>query len=343
MKKSSLGLASLAGIYAASAVSSVAAPTVAQFNPIAVYVDVRSSFGLAYDNVNNVIHSSEFGGSTVHSLQPYKDFSVADLSLLPVIGGLKVISPAAGKLDVKGTTSLSGIAGGEEIGFDSAIGQLVMRSGSKFVSFDPFTAANKNLNYANAPVSILHDGLDVSGGVLWSSQDGFTGAIYKNGVLFATEANAAQTFLPTFSGVGPKNTDFWAGVQGIGDSLYAVAVHDNNNAAGSRTIVRFDAKTGELLSYDPDGDVHAGRWEGLGFDGKFLYAADFTAGDRFGSAGLGNVYVFELQGDLRDPILIPPGPPTDPGAPVPEVGTTASALAFAGLSGFAWLRRRKHA
>jgi hypothetical protein len=57
-----------------------------------------------------------------------------------------------------------------------------------------------------------------------------------------------------------------------------------------------------------------------------------------------NIFFIGLNLTARAGVDQPPPPPVDNGpAPVPEVGTTASALAFAGLSGFAWLRRRKQA
>ena len=102
--------------------------------------------------------------------------------------------------------------------------------------------------------------------------------------------------------------------------------------------MRFDLD-GNLLGYDPDGDATAVRWEGMAYDGKYLYAADLRGNANGGV--IGDVYVFEATGGISLP---PPvdQPPSDPNA-VPEVGTTASALVFAGLSGFAWLRRRKQA
>jgi hypothetical protein len=90
----------------------------------------------------------------------------------------------------------------------------------------------------------------------------------------------------------------WSGAEQVANSLFAVAVQDPGDAGQIRTIVRFDATTGTLLGFDPDGDPVAARWEDLGFDGKFLYAADLR-GNANGTGAIGDIYVFALTGGLE--------------------------------------------
>ena len=322
----------MAGIYAASAISSMAAaPVPGQITPVAIYTDTQSAFGLAYDIRNNLMWFSQgdSGDNAAHSFKPYKDYTAAEILAMPLLGGLRQLTPATGNLDVAGTTSVAGSGGSgsgvhfSELAYDAATGQLVANSGGPLKSFDPFTGLNLNSNYKPFPNhSGFADGLDVDSGDVWFSPD--VGPIYKNGVLFASGMNGAAGY---------------SGVERVGDSVFAVAV--GSFGGHERTIFKFDL-AGNLVGFDPDGDPTAVRWEGLAFDGTYLYAADLR-GNANGSGVAGDIYVFAATGGIEIPPQNPP-PPQDPNPPaVPEVGSMASAGVFASLAGFAWLRRRKQA
>jgi hypothetical protein len=105
--------------------------------------------------------------------------------------------------------------------------------------------------------------------------------------------------------LGTDHTLGWSGAEQVANSLFAVAVHSNADTGRSRTIVRFDANTGDLLGFDPDGDLVAARWEDLGFDGKFLYAADLR-GDANENGTIGDIYVFSLTGGLEPCAIVCP-------------------------------------
>ena len=314
-----------------------AAPVPGQITPVAVYTDTTSAFGIAYDINHNLMWFSQgdSGDNLAHSFKPFKSYTAAEIAAFPLLNGIPQITPAAGLLDVAGTTSVTGSGGSgsgvhfSELGYDAVSGQLVASTSGALKSFDPFTGANLNLNYRPFPNhSGFVDGLDIDGANVWFSPDAAN--IYKNGVLFASTGNAAQKV--------PGQGNGWSGVEQVGDFVFATAVLNGNDVAGSRTIVKFDL-SGNLLGYDPDGDVKAARWEGMAFDGRYLYAADLR-GNENGTGAIGDIYVFDATGG----IALPPPPDTDPNPPaVPEVGTAASAMAFAGLSGFAFLRRRKQA
>jgi hypothetical protein len=299
----------------------LAVPIIGQINPIAVYKDTPGSFGLTYDSARDVMWYSTFGGPTALSFKPFKDFTPAEIAAMPVVNGLPVVDNANAN---HGTLSTPLPVGGSALAYDAPTDQIVMNNAltGNTIGFDPVTGGNGG-NYGFGE-GILTDGLDVGPtGTLWHSRDGFTGLIYKDGVLFADE-NPAQTTLALWSVMGiPSVTDFWSGVQQIGGSLYAVAVQTNADVPNSRTIVRFDAVTGELLAYDPDGYEHARRWEDLGYDGRYLYAADLRGND-FGGDGLGQIFVFDLGGGLK---------------PMPEPGTLT--LLLAGLVAVGVRRRRR--
>jgi hypothetical protein len=302
-----------------------AAPVAGSIDPIAVYRDTAGSFGLTYDPVRDVMWYDSLGGSTAWSIKPFKDFTAAEIAAMPVVDGLPVVDNATAN-HAAFTTPLP--VGGEAMAFDTASGKLVMnsRGAGKTISFDPVTGANvADFGFGEG---ILTDGLDVTAGTEWHSRDGFFGVIHKSGAVFAEESVAAQTVLPGWSGAGPGTTDFWSGVQQIGDSLYAVAVQTNEDIANSRTIVRFNAATGELLAYDPDGYLHARRWEDLGYDGRYLYAADLR-GNEFGGTNSGQIFVFDLGGGLK---------PNPPG--VPDGGSSLLLFGMA-LAGVGALRRNK--
>jgi hypothetical protein len=279
-----------------------AAPVIGDIAPVGVYKDTPGAFGLAYDPGRDVMwYTALSGSSKALSIKPWKNFTAAEIAAMPVVHGLPVASTTDSEHASLETPLPSS---GQALGFDTASGKLVMNntSAGRLRSFDPITGANvADFGFGE---HILTDGTDVDGGNQWHSRDGFTGLIHKNGAVFATEANAAQTFLPGWSGAGPSTTDFWSGVEQIGDSLYAVAVQTNSDVPNSRTIVKFDVVTGVLEAYDPDGYTYARRWEDLAYDGRYLYAADLR-GNEFGGTGLGQIFVFDLGGGLNPTVPLP--------------------------------------
>lgn len=285
-----------------------AIPIAGQINPIAIYHNTQSAFGLAYDPVNNLIHYSQgdSGDNLVHNVRPYKDYSAAELAALPDSGGIKQISLAAGQHDAAGTTNPGGSGGSgsgahfSALAFDSSTGKLVQTSSGDVRSYDPLTAANQD-TIPNVGRGFA-DGLDFDGSNRWFSGD--VGSIFNNNSLFASDGDASKTDLPIWTGLGSRFGLGWSGVEQVGDSLFAVAVQSGGDAGRTRTLVRFDIPTGELVGYDPDGDPVAARWEDLAYDGSFLYAADLR-GDSDGNGVAGDIYVFGVSGGLEHKGSVP--------------------------------------
>jgi hypothetical protein len=342
MKKKSMGLASLAGVYAVSAISSLAAAVPGQITPVAVYTDTHNAFGLAYDIGNNLMWFSQgdSGDDLAHSFKPFKNYTAAEIAAMPLLNGIPQVTPATALQDVAGTTAVAGSGGSgsgvhfSELAYDAVTGQLVADGNGHLKSFDPFTGLNYNSDYRPGTSNNgFADGLDVDSGTVWFSPDAQN--IYKDGVLFASTGNAAQK-------VPGGQSGGWSGVEQVGNDVFAVAVLNFADAPGSRTIVKFDL-AGNLIGFDPDGDITAARWEGLAFDGTYLYAADLRGNeDRAGV--IGDIYVFAATGGIE---IVPP--PTGGGGnngggdmtPVPEVGTLAATGLFAVVSGWTFLRRRR--
>ena len=195
-------------------------------------------------------------------------------------------------------------------------------------AYDPFTAANQT-TIAGVGDGFA-DGLDFDGANRWWSPD--VGDIFNNGVLLINNSDPTKTFLPGWSGLGSATGLGWSGVEQVGASLFAVAVQSGADVGRSRTLVRFDATTGELLGFDPDGDPVAARWEDLAFDGQFLYAADLRGNANGAGTAVGDIYVFLVTGGLQPP---------DPNG-VFEPGTLAL-LGIALVAGLGTARRRKSA
>lgn len=294
------------GVFAASVVSSPASavPVAGQIVPMGVYLNTTSAFGLAYDPIHDIIHYSQgaLGDGLVHTVKPFKNYTPAELVALPLVGGIPSLSLAASLHDLGGTTTPAfGSAHFNSLGFNAATGQIVSADdqgaflGSVY-GYDPFTGAN-----AAAIPSVgddFADGLDFDGSNRWFSPN--QGSIFNNGVLFVSNGDNSKTLLPIWTGLGSADGLGWSGVEQVGASLFAVAVQTNADTGRSRTLVRFDAITGELLGFDPDGDPLAARWEYLAFDGKFLYAADLR-GNADDTGVSGDIYVFAVEGGLAPP------------------------------------------
>ncbi|MCP2730577.1 PEP-CTERM sorting domain-containing protein [Limnofasciculus baicalensis] len=336
---STLGLASalsLSGL--AFQATANAAIMAGQIQPIAVYNDFNGAFGLAYDSQNNLMWytQGDSGDSLVHSFKAYKDFTAAELALLPVVGGVKQISRSAAQ-ESQFTTNPGGSgpfgspgAHFASLAFDKATGQLVQQGpGTVLRAYDPITAANQVANFRpGSAVADFSDGLDVDGTNTWHSPD--VGSIFKNGTLFASNSDSTKTLLPGWAGLGSPSGLGWSGVEQVDNSLFAIAVHSNADTGRSRTLVRFDLTTGDLVGFDPDGDPVAARWEDLAFDNEFLYAADLR-GNANGNNIPGDVYVFKVTGGLD------PNPEK-----VPEPASTLGLLAIGALGATSAFKRKNN-
>jgi hypothetical protein len=307
--------------FAVGATPAVAVPVPGEIVPVAIYQNTLNAFGMAYDSANTLIWwtQGDAGDALVHSLRPFNTYTAAELAGFTQVGGVYRITSAQGQQDVAGTTAPADSAYFDSLAYDSASGQLVMQgSAANLVSFDPFTGANFNPNYSPGSAEFgFSDGLDVDGGNVWYSGD--IQDIELNGAVFAPTG----IVLPTWNGLGSATTLGYSGVEQVGGSVFAVAVQSFGDSGRSRTIVRFDATTGELLGYDEDGDPGAARWEDMAFDGRYLYAADLR-GNIDNAGVIGDIYVFDVTGGL------------EPGVPEPST----MLLIGTGLIGLVGFRRK---
>lgn len=286
---------------------SKAAPIPSQFEPIAVYANLNGAFGLTYDSTRDLIWGSSTiqngGDGFIHSFKPYKNFSAAErASFFDPILGIQVITPTDADLDVGGLTEVIGGALGYDPVLDLLVSHDPVDGKLKAVTPGANTITVEDYQPGNGVGTGLVDGIDIEGGNTWVSHD--VNDIYVNGLLFADNGEPAQASLPDWNGDGSENTLGWSGVEQVGSSVFAVAVQDHGNSGLTRTIVEFDL-AGNLVAYDPDGDVRATRWEDLACDGSFLYAAD-VRGDIDSNGTLGDVYV--LGGSACHPLTAVPTP-----------------------------------
>jgi hypothetical protein len=288
--------------------SAFALPVAGQISVVGVYNNTVSAFGIAYDSVNDVIHytQGDAGDDFVHTVKAFKNYTALELA---GFGSVTVdgdtfpsMTLVEGQHDVAGITSPGGLGGSgvgahfSALAFNTATGQLVQTSNADVRAYDPFTAAGQTT--IPGVGAGFADGLDLDGANRWFSPD--VGDIFNNSVLTFDNAVLAHTDLGVWAGLGGAVGFGWSGTEQVGDSLFAVAVQDFADSGRSRTIVRFDITTGQLVGYDPDGHLVASRWEDLAYDGRYLYAADLR-GDLDGNGVQGDIYVFDVGGGLNIP------------------------------------------
>jgi len=290
------------------------AATPGQAVVVGVYTDIPRPMGLAYDSANDLIWYTTQADCLVHSLVPFKNFSPSQIGSFPTLNGVPQVPAALAQDSVFVTDPVANggrCAAGTALAYDKVVGQLVSRTNVAGVlqSYAPITAAGLNPNYrpGSDPMGNPVDGLDVDGGNVWLSND--VNNTYKNGALFSNRLNPAHTTLPSWSGSGGAVAVGWSGVEQVCGSLFAVAVQTLNDSLTSRTLVRFDANTGVLVGFDPDGFGVGQHLEDLAFDGQFLYVAD-VFGDANGSGAVGDIYVFKVTGGLEDPGCTCVSPPS---------------------------------
>lgn len=298
-----------------------AAPLSNQIVPIAQYIAAPGAFGLAYDNVNNRIWSSNVNGSTTLSgWIPYNSFTPAQIAGFPVVGGIQQIPFATG---TSGQTTTAPNGGAQALGFFG--GQLYMHTGGNpgvIRSFDPITGANLAnalVPTADALISFM-DGLDVdaAGNIFYSPEPALSGRdSFMNLTKFLDNTSAGQTDINP-----PSLFNFvtrWAGIEVVDElgRVYTVAELDGGSG---RSIATYDL-LGNLIAIDPDGSPFAARLEDLAFDGRYLYGTDFANN---------TIFVFDVVG---------PG-----GLTIPEPASMG-VWAIAGIAGgiAAWRRRARAA
>ncbi|MDX1953009.1 MAG: PEP-CTERM sorting domain-containing protein [Verrucomicrobiota bacterium] len=326
-----LTLPILTSLTCLTAVSTTLAATQGQIVPVAIYTGLDAPFGLAYDPNRDAIWYSHNGANyNFDTVRPFTSFTPAELSgLTKDSRGVYIIG--------NGTTaksySLETYLNTASLAFDNAIDRIIAQvpGEARLVEVDPnfvFDPGNpdalpwdENSSYRPGsapfvpPLPPVSDGLDVDGSdVFWSPEKG---SVYKNGVLFIDKSNPAQK-VP-----GQTIDEGIAGVEKAGDLVYTVSRFSDVNGPRSRTIAAYDADTGELLAYDPDGDETAFRWEDMTFDGRYLYVTD-PVGNQDPNDPAGDIYVFEF--------II---------TPVPEPSTVIGAAVMGLLAGASVLRRNR--
>jgi hypothetical protein len=195
-----------------------------------------------------------------------------------------------------------------EIAWDGS--HIVFASGSTLTlkNTDGTSAGTKTLT-GGSPGGLI-DGLDIDGGKVWYSPD----VSFVDRYDYATGAFEARV-LPSGGG--------FSGVEKItvGSASFLMVVND---ASSPRKLCR-TSLAGAFSVADDCATLPNSRYEGLAFDGRYLYAADYY-GNRIDKIDL------KVDGGS---IFVPP-----PVGAVPEPETYA--LMLLGLAGVAGVARRKN-
>lgn len=148
-------------------------------------------------------------------------------------------------------------AGASELGWSGT--QLVASSGTNIFFFDPVTGANQSTLAITAPISgfSLIDGLDFDHNEIWYSPD--VGNVYRldlNGEFVGPN--------PVLGGAGG-----FSGVERIdvGMNSFLIVVNDASNPR-TLCLSTLNGTLGNCVT------LTNSRFEGLAFDGRYLYAAD---------------------------------------------------------------------
>jgi hypothetical protein len=200
------------------------------------------------------------------------------------------------------------------LAYNSVTNQLATMTGGVMKQFSRATAANVNISTLGAVTTNiaggrggLIDGLDIEGGNLWWSPD--VDAVYYSPL---DGTGARTTFLGGAGG--------YSGVEyvTVGGNSYVIVVNDASNPR--RLCVH--STSGVEIGCTA---LANSRYEDLGFDGRYLYAADYY-GNRIDKIDL-----------VVDGVVI-----FDPGnGAVPESATWMMMIAGFGLTGAAMRYRRR--
>jgi hypothetical protein len=194
-----------------------------------------------------------------------------------------------------------------ELAWDSSKGQLASAQFQTLYYYDVGggNQTTETLNDAMTGITSLQDGFDIDSGDVWISPD--VGNVYRYSQA-SGNFNGPNPFLGGAGGYsGVERVD-------VDTNTYIMVVND---ALNPRRLCVHDLSTAELGCQA----LVNQRYEGLAFDGRYLWAADY-----FGN----KIDKFDVLSDG--------GSILDPSAPIPEPSTLL--LLIAGMGGVGIARRR---